>query len=298
MEAIKIYYNGFRTGTDKNLIRAHYSVDNRIDGKESVTIYGRDYEDLPRGYALNVTNDSDSQTDYFCNDRAVVFPDHPLYKYIRYAAMKADYMFAKRMLKKGTSGYNFERYNETVRKFEAMEDPGQPCAADLDKIQAFLDKKAAEAKEQADREREEYEAELMIERIETEIIVQQFTEEFPVVEGETTVTIPYSERSGVENGSVWSLKAAERIFEALDGIQHEKGGYDKTDFVILHGDPEKDGLRYAGRYDIGDGEGGLVAHIRNHAEYLAAECRENKCPVAYAEHAAEMYHRIVDLYNA
>ena len=60
--------------------RVFYSLDNRIDGRKVVTLYGKDclekvWEVLPEV----CTNDSDYQTDYVVSDVARIFEDHPLY---------------------------------------------------------------------------------------------------------------------------------------------------------------------------------------------------------------------------
>ena len=40
-------------------------------------------------------------------------------------------------------------------------------------------------------------------------------------------------------------------------------GYYKTSFRITGTDPDGEEINYNGRYDLGDGEGGLLQHIRN-----------------------------------
>jgi hypothetical protein len=76
--AIKFNMHHVTNGTVK--ARCHYSLDNRVDGRKCVTIYAKDY-----GHALGVVltdvyhNDTDSQTDYFDQGRAVLFEDHPFY---------------------------------------------------------------------------------------------------------------------------------------------------------------------------------------------------------------------------
>ena len=88
-ESVRFYYNGLRVNGERKLTRCCYTLDNRHDGAECVTIYATGYDDLPRDI-FPVENDSDSYTDYFEHDRATLFPDHPLYKFARYAAMKAN----------------------------------------------------------------------------------------------------------------------------------------------------------------------------------------------------------------
>ena len=73
-----------------------------------------------------------------------------------------------------------------------------------------------------------------------------------------------------------SVKAAEIVldhFDKLKALEHR--GYDKTDFVITWTEPgDTEESRYEGRYDLGDRDGGMIAHIRavgrwylNHDEF-------------------------------
>ena len=67
--------------------RVHYSMDNRLDGRKCVTIYGKDYtRELHKVLPKDASNDSDSMTDYFANSKAVLFEGHPLYAAARAAA--------------------------------------------------------------------------------------------------------------------------------------------------------------------------------------------------------------------
>ena len=77
-----IKFNKFNVtnGTDK--ARVHYSLDNRTDRRECVTIYAKDYDrSLGRVFADSddYQNNTDTQTDYFDKGRVVLFADHPLY---------------------------------------------------------------------------------------------------------------------------------------------------------------------------------------------------------------------------
>ena len=67
-ESIRFYYNGLRVNGERKLTRCCYTLDNRHDGAECVTIYATGYDDLPRDI-FPVENDSDSYTDYFEHDR-------------------------------------------------------------------------------------------------------------------------------------------------------------------------------------------------------------------------------------
>lgn len=60
--------------------RCFYSLDNRIDGRKVVTLYGKDYDGaLGKIIPDASTNDSDYQTDYVMTDTVRIFEDHPLY---------------------------------------------------------------------------------------------------------------------------------------------------------------------------------------------------------------------------
>lgn len=299
MKNIKIYYNGLRIEGSKELIKLYYTLSS--DGN-SVSFYACNYDHIPRDYAFCVRNDSDSMTDYFESDHGNITSEHPLFRFFKYAALKASNQNHKRVLK--SSHYNEQQKQESreaIAEFEKIANPGQPSAEDLKKLDQFIEaiKTAAEMKRKLEEENRM--AERMIEQLETEITIKRWTEEYPLVEGCAKVTIPYSERLGIEDNSVWSLKAADNIFRELDQREYTKhAGYDKTDFVIEWGDFETDGIRWQGRYDIGDGEGGLLKHIFNFVEWNRTHesfghLRENP-PETTAE--MELYKRIEQLYNA
>ena len=67
-----------------------------------------------------------------------------------------------------------------------------------------------------------------------------------------------------------SLKAADQILGAIDNEEHatREGGYFKTSFQIIPKcNDENAPEAYEGRYDLGDGEGGLFNHIINFQKY-------------------------------
>ena len=77
-----------------------------------------------------------------------------------------------------------------------------------------------------------------------------------------------------------SFALGNRLLGVLDEKQHRErqdkskqvGWYKKTDFEI-HAVIEGKEFHYEGRFDIGDGEGDLIAHIRNFYEYsLSPDC--------------------------
>jgi len=68
--------------------RVHYSLDNRTNGQECVTIYAKDYgRALSQIFKDEYINDTDSMTDYFDKGRVNLFSDHPLYPKARERAL-------------------------------------------------------------------------------------------------------------------------------------------------------------------------------------------------------------------
>ena len=77
-----------------------------------------------------------------------------------------------------------------------------------------------------------------------------------------------------------SFALGNKLFGVLDEKQHREregdkniGWYHKTDFEISAVFDGED-FRYDGRFDIGDGEGDLIAHIKNYYDY----CLSPNCP--------------------
>lgn len=63
--------------------KVFYSLDNRIDGRNCVTLYAKDYtRNLGKIFA-EYKNDTDTMTDYFDQGSVTLFEDHPLYKIAR-----------------------------------------------------------------------------------------------------------------------------------------------------------------------------------------------------------------------
>lgn len=115
---------------------------------------------------------------------------------------------------------------------------------------------------------------------------------------EPTVTIGYTEGDYLYEGQQLPLSEANKLFEALDSnkFAEKKGLYDKTDFRI---DFVQDGKPnyYEGRFDIGDGEGTLVSHIRARAEhYLSSKGQEllQRLGAKEAEERTAEYQYILD----
>lgn len=146
-----------------------------------------------------------------------------------------------------------------------------------------LDRAETEAKAKKSEEKRKEEAERKIARETTVKVVEGaialYTAIHPLQEGATTyAVIGSSEMRGLPGFSGDSLKvsvkAADKILGTLDMWQHairetsdHYGWYHKTNFTIHYTDENGEHGKYNGRYDIGDGEGGLLNHIRNFGEW-------------------------------
>lgn len=284
---IKIFWNGVKINGELNRFRF------TING-DCVCFYGTDYSaEMPNDCGLVVVNNSDSMTDYFEKDHGSIAADHPLYKFFKHAAIVAEIHYCKgeirqyeRWGKKWHNDYSAEiaRWNEKLAELEAAEkaeNPGQPTAADFEKVEAYVAglKAKAEASRKA-KEEEENNARMMARQntiAKVNATVEKATKSNPVTEGKPFVVIPFSEMWGLPsmNGEklTLSVKAADEILGELDMWQHAirensfYGWYHKTDFDIYYKDENGEEGHYNGRYDIGDGEGGLLNHIRNFGEW-------------------------------
>lgn len=90
---IKILQNGIKH--DNGYTPCFYSMGNNIKHSDKcITIYARDYEDLPAELG-DIQNDSDGQSDYFENDRCVLEPGDKFYNEELAAAtgFPKDYIF-------------------------------------------------------------------------------------------------------------------------------------------------------------------------------------------------------------
>lgn len=278
-KGIRFYYNGIKVNGGE-LIKCSYHIGAPGYDAETVTIYADGYgPDLPREY-FTVENDSDIMTDYFCCDRAEVKPEHPLYKYVRYAAYKA----ARRC-----------SWKPDREKVEPFPDPGQPTPEDLQAVEDL--KTAAESArieaEKAARieEREKY----LQQRSAGREYIECVQAAHPVQDGAPVVEIPFSElpafhawteskdRTAVtiktdghgrtvsreekviepRRRLLLSVAAADEILRHFDGEVGTDAGYYKTDFIITWTGDDGEENTYSGRYDIGDGDGGLVEHVRS-----------------------------------
>ncbi len=75
-----IKFNKFHVTNGTIKARVFYSLDNRIDGRKCVTLYGRDYDRALGQIIPDVyENQTDLMTDYFDQGTVRLFEGHPLY---------------------------------------------------------------------------------------------------------------------------------------------------------------------------------------------------------------------------
>ena len=278
-ESIRFYYNGIRINGEKRLVKLFYSLDNdhRFAG-ECVSLSAYDGGSLPSDL-FPVENDTDYYTDYFDNDRATIGPDHRLYKYARYAGEACKIKHLEHIIKReseriaaGKFGYagrerlekELAQHQEQLAALRQHTNPGNPSADDLEACRALeLEEENARRAAELEEEQKERERVLCL-NSECRHIVADAMEHFPVKSESPVVVIEWSENPALPEGLRLSPAAAEIIFYRLDARIHADNarGYDKTSFVV-----EYDGGRYTGRYDLGDNDGGLIAHIRAFGEW-------------------------------
>jgi hypothetical protein len=90
-DAPVFYWNGIKDAKGANLQKCYYSEGPFTGYPEgTISIYGRDYCGFSQKVraCFAVQNDTDTQVDYFDNDRIRVIPSHPLYNQVK-AAMEA-----------------------------------------------------------------------------------------------------------------------------------------------------------------------------------------------------------------
>lgn len=291
ISSIKFFYNGLRLNGSRSLVRVGYSLD--LDA-QTVTIYARSGETLPHEL-FTVENDTDLYTDYFDNDRATLTPAHPLYKFAAYAARadlrrqnaRADYLRGRiaapntwDAMHPDALTVELEAVDARRAALEAIQNPGQPTAADLAAVDQMNQdaENAARAAAQAEEQRRREEA--LAESAATRAIVREEITAHPLDMNAPAVDFTFSEspafndftaRDGVAS-LVCSIPAAEAIVRRLDLYYNPEQVaphcYEKTDFTVYY--PAEGGTfeTYSGRLDLGTEYGGLVQHIRRHAATL------------------------------
>lgn len=275
-QSVKFFWNGIKINGEKKLIRCFYILDNSA-AVPCVTIYARDYSGELPGDLFAVRNDTDSYQDYFDKDKATLEPGHPLYSYARAAALKA----AIRELEK-YPGYSAVERTARAQKLEqyraelATLPAGQPTAADVEAVHA-LNLAAETARIEAEKEREQKEREAVLcAQNEGRHYIEEVAAAHPIQEGAPVVIIEWSEHPAFYSWGEGELKlsvaAAEIVLRHFDEERAERnaaeghGGYYKTKFVIEYTANDGERHTYEGRYDLGDNDGGLIAHIRAFSE--------------------------------
>ena len=130
--------------------------------------------------------------------------------------------------------------------------------------------------EAAEKQRAEMQAKVEQQTQEGRAYIEEISQQNPIRPGEPVVKICWSEHpafySWDDNTLDLSPAAAEIILGRydLERAEEEKGGYDKTKFLITWIDESGEEHSYEGRYDLGDNDGGLVAHIRSFAAHHRA----------------------------
>ena len=296
---IKIFWNGVKLNGE--LQKFYFSMNGEnvsfIDNEK----YGR--ATMPKECGLVIVNNSDSMTDYFEEDHGTITPEHPLYRYFKNAAQaytlhraKANVKwlekriaklegvnnpYAKQLIENYTA--DIEKTKKEISELEKVVNNAQPTAEDFEKVEAYVAE--LKAKAEADRkakEEKEHTARLAAineAKVKTQNTIARAVKMYPVTEGAPVVEVPFSEFVGLyeiidKKQNTWSIKAADKILGTLDIWQHAiretsefYGWYHKTDFSIHYIDENGEDSVYSGRYDIGDGEGGLLNHIRNFGEW-------------------------------
>lgn len=284
---IRFYWNGLKVDGGK-LIKCGYSLDNNADGSPSVSIYVHDCSgNLPRDL-FDVRNDTDIYTDYFDNDSTYLTPAHPLYRYARYVAEKSRARYARASIErmaeqlKGREPWaghfdvlraDIARNKAHIASFEALTDPGQPTAEDLaeiDRQRQEAENARREAEHQEDLRRREI---TLSKRVTGRRLIKDEVKAAPIEDGAPVVLINWSEHPAfydwADDSLRLSVKAADRILRQLDAEEAEQreGGYFKTKFTVSGSYPNGEIYSYQGRYDLGDGDGGLLEHIRAWGEW-------------------------------
>lgn len=291
--SIKFFYNGIKINGENKLIRCFYSLDNSTrESGPCVTIYAKGYGGQLPGDLFAVENDTDLMTDYFDTDSATLTPAHPLYPYARAAALKAAMRGEPDYIAKLEQDYQQtqqqpNRYHwrkpEDIRaeidrrreKLAAMEQElqrlpkGHPTAADVEAVHdmntaAETARRAREHAEQLERREK-----AIRERNENRAFIAEIAAAHPITDGAPVVTVEWSENAAFADGEKFSVAAAEIIFKTLDEkiSADPERGYDKTSFSIAYTNQGGESDTYAGRYDLGDNDGGLIAHIRNFGKF-------------------------------
>ncbi len=318
--SIRFFYNGIKINGQNKLIRCFYSLDNSTrESGPCVTIYAKGYgAELP-GDLFTVENDTDIMTDYFDTDSATMTPAHPLYKYARAAALKAamrgepEYIAKLKQSEQDakTPGRYHWRSADAIRaeidRRQAQLDrnaaelatlpKGHPTAADVEAVHEM--NTAAESARLAREHAAELERreKAIRTRNENRAFIEQTAAAHPIKDGAPVVTVEWSENGAFDDNTKFSVAAAEIIFKTLDEkiSADPERGYDKTSFSISYTNADGEPDTYAGRYDLGDNDGGLIAHIRNYGKFYMEKGRFGTGPSAEDQETGAAIVAVADL---
>lgn len=250
--------NGVRVNGGKT-VSAYYIANKNAAGEyDAVTIYGRDYKGLPREF-LPVVNNSDGMTDYFENDSATLTPEHPLFPWALYAALR----------------------KTAPDEAKKMKNPG-PVPADIaERIADYCAQMEQAAEEQRQREAAERAERMEQERKDGEAYIRQTAEQHPIVDGGPVVTVEWSEWPAFYAWGDGELQlspvAADLILGRFDETaQGLDDGYYKTKIRV--DDPAGKYDPYIDRYDLGDGNGGMFRFFRQTGQNELADYLESWRP--------------------
>ena len=296
---IKIFWNGVKLNGELQKFYFYMNGENVsfIDNER----YGR--ATMPKECGLVVINNSDSMTDYFEEDHGTITPEHPLYRFFKNAAQSTllhhakanvkwlekriaklegvDNKYAQQALENYTA--DMDKTKAEIADLEKTVNNAQPTAEDFEKVETYVAeiRAKAEAARKAKEEKERAARLVAINeaKVKTQNTIARAVKMYPVTEGAPVVEVPFSEFVGLyeiidKKQNTWSVKAADMILGELDMWLHAKretsdayGWYEKTDFTIRYTDENGEEGTYQGRYDLGDGECGLLNHIRNFGEW-------------------------------
>lgn len=210
--------------------------------------YGRSSSaTIPAGFGFDVTNNSDSMTDYFEPDGATVKQDHPL-------------------------------FDTLVRIIDAGRGRYELTDADAEAIAAHLKEKEAAAEATREAERAEYVEKCKKQEAHAREVIAAYTEAMPADPFGPRVLVLWSEMGALHEGSVeaagdageagaviYSPAAFDAICADLGDYFREDCGYYKTKFEFIDGE-----FHFTDRADIGDGCRSVSEMLRGHVEYIDA----------------------------
>ena len=119
----KFMYNGIKV--DGKLYGAFYSFGKHIKSNTMISIFARSYEHFPQ-IGISITNNSDSQSDYFETDTMTIDIDSPMYKDVLKAAIKARIKNLDRYIKRNSKPNKYTNYvqiqiQDTTKEINTMQ---------------------------------------------------------------------------------------------------------------------------------------------------------------------------------